>query len=172
MSMITLDEVLERIRSGTDPKELASEIGVSERTFRNRASKAGRLPEYKAVVASYRASEASKIDLDALMALADQGMSLNAACVKVGCSRTTATDRLTSENRLAEFYVRSQEARNGRTIPVVSSQEYHSGPRETLISAIPKLPPETKEAFMGAIRAVDSMISDADRLSRLCGGRA
>ena len=170
--MMTLDEIMERIRSGTDPKDLASELGVSERTFRNRATQAGRLGEYKAVVASYRATQASSIDVDSLMSLADRGTSLNDACVQLGYRRTTATSRLTSENRLAEFYMRSQEARGGRTIPSVSSETYHSGPREVLISAIPQLPKENRQTFMDAVRSVDSMISDADRLSRLCGGRA
>lgn len=167
---IALDEVFERIRTGTSPKELASELGISERTLRYRATQAGRLPEYKAVVEAYYSGERSKIDVDGLMDMADRGMSLNSACIEMGYSRTTATNRMEDEGRLAEFYMRSQEARRGKSIPRVSSETYHNGPRETLIGMMSKIPAESVDAYRDAILSIDSMISDADRLSRLCGG--
>lgn len=169
---ITLDEVLERIRNGTDPKDLAREMGVNERTLRYRATVAGRLPEYRSVVDTFRADQRSAVDVDGLMKLADRGQSLNSACVEVGCARSTATARLESDGRLAEFYMRSQEARRGKTIPRVSSEEYHQGPRMVLVGMMAQIPEDSRDAYRSAILRIDGMMSDADRLSRLCGGGA
>lgn len=169
---ITLDEVFERIRTGTDPKALAHELGVSERTLRYRATSAGRLPEYKAVVDAYHAGKRSEVDVDRLMALADEGRSLNSACVEVGCARSTATARLENDGRLAEFYMRSQETRRGKTIPQVSSEEYHQGPRTVLIGMMAQIPEDSRDEYRSAILRIDGMMSDADKLSRLCGGGA
>ena len=162
---ITLDEVFERIRTGTDPKALADELGVSERTLRYRATSAGRLSEYKAVVDAYHAGKRSEVDVDRLMALADEGQSLNSACVEVGCARSTATARLENDGRLAEFYMRSQEARRGKTIPQVSS-------RTVLIGMMAQIPEDSRDEYRSAILRIDGMMSDADKLSRLCGGGA
>ena len=167
---ITLDEVFERLRSGTHPRELAEELGVSQKTLRNRSVQAGRLEEYKASVAAGRAHQAWLVDIDRLMACADRGMSFNSACVECGYCRTTASMRLEDEGRMGEYYLRQQEARKGHVIPKVSAQEYRQGARLTLVSLMPKLSEEDADALRAAIEFIDRAMSDGDALSRLCGG--
>lgn len=167
---ITLDEVFERLRSGTHPRELADELGVSERTLRNRSVQAGRLEEYRASVAAGRSRMAWQVDIDRLMSCADRGMSFNSACVECGYRRTTASMRLEDEGRMGEYHMRQQEARKGRIIPKVSAQEYRQGARMTLVSLVPKLSEADADALRAAIESIDRAMSDGDALSRLCGG--
>jgi len=167
---MSLDEIMECIRSGEDPKDLAMKMGVNERTIRYRASVAGRSAEYIDVKKKNMSDRTSSVDVSSLMALADKGMTLDSACVELGHPKKIVTLRLENDGRLAEFYIRSQESRQGNPIPVISSEEYHEGPREILISVIPKLPESMRDSMKEAIQAVDRMISDGSRLSRLCGG--
>ena len=165
-----MDEVFERLRTGTHPRDLADELGVSQKTLRNRSVQAGRLEEYKASVAAGRSHREWLVDVDRLMSCADRGMSFNSACVECGYCRTTASMRLEDEGRMGEYYIRQQEARKGREIPRVSAPEYRQGARLTLVSLMPKLSEEDADALRAAIEYVDRAMSDGDALSRLCGG--
>ena len=165
-----MDEVFERLRTGTHLRDLADELGVSQKTLRNRSVQAGRLEDYKASVAAGRSHREWLVDVDRLMSCADRGMSFNSACVECGYCRTTASMRLEDEGRMGEYYIRQQEARKGREIPRVSAQEYRQGARLALVSLMPKLSEEDADALRAAIEYVDRAMSDGDALSRLCGG--
>ena len=170
MPVVTLDEIVDRIRGGTAPKTLASELGITERAIRNRFEKAGRLSEYQNIVKSAQAESASRVDVSAIMSLADSGMSFNQACVELGYPRTTATRRLEDDGRMPEFYVRSYAARGGFTVPRVDASSYHEGPRRTFVSLIPKVSDEDADELRDAIRLMDAMVRDGATLSRICNG--
>lgn len=166
----TLDEIISMVRDGLTSRAIAGELGVSERYIRNRFQEAGRLSEYRNALMDAGARRAAAVDVDAIMGFADEGMTLNRACVEAGCSRADALARLEDESRVVEFYARSYAAREGGRLPVVDAGSYHAGPREFLVSLIPGLSPGDADRMRAAIGSLDAMARDGAALSRLCGG--
>lgn len=170
MPIATLDEILESVRNGTRPDEVARAHGVTERYIRNRMDAAGRFEEYRNAIMACEAVNVRQVDVEGLMERADRGLTLNLACVDMGYPRATATRRLSEEGRLGEFYIRSCAAIRGQKVPSVDSASYFDGPRSVLVSLVPKLSDEDAVHLREAIWSLDVMIRDGAALSRMCGG--
>lgn len=168
----TLDEILELIRGGRTPKDVAGGLGITERAIRNRFQSAGRLQEYDNTVRAMESERARNVDLSALMGFADQGRTLNQACVDLGYARADVMRRLEDDGRVVEFYARRYSALNGSRVPAVDAMGYHSGPRSVLVSLIPGLSDEDAARLRDAITSIDQLVRDGASLSRLCGGEA
>ena len=171
MPAVTLDEIVVMLREGRTPRQVAASLGVSERAVQNRFDRAGRLSEYRNVVKASEAEASRKVDVEAVMALADRGMSFNSACIALGYPRATATRRLEDERRMGEFYMRSYAARDNIPIPGVDAVGYHEGPRRVILSMAQKLESEgDRRALIRAVESVDVIVRDGARLSAMCGG--
>ena len=168
--IVTLDEVFEMVRRGRTPRQVASDLGITMGVLRNRLRDAGRWEEFQAVAAKATADLVSSVDVDALMAKASEGVSLNRACVELGYSRAVAEEALESEGRTAEFHVRRQAHRLGVTTPSVDSTAYRRGPRNVIVGVIPLLDEDRRRSVMQALAAIDTMVRDGATLSRICGG--
>lgn len=170
MPIATLDEILESVRNGTRPKEVARLHGVTERYIRDRMDAAGRSVEYRNAVLACEAVNVRQVDVEGLMERADRGLTFNLACVDMGYPRATATRRLMDEGRMGEFYIRSCAAIRGQKVPSVDSTAYFDSPRTVLVSLIPKLSEDDAERLRRAIEEMDRTIRDGATLSRMCGG--
>lgn len=171
MPVTTLDEIVGMLREGRTPKQVAASLGITERAIQNRFDRAGRLDEYRNVVMASKAEASGKVDVFALMELADRGMSFNSACIELGYPRATATRRLEDERRMGEFYIRSYAARDNVSIPRIDAVEYHEGPRRVILSMAQRLDSEEdRRALIQAVQSVDFLIRDGARLSQMCGG--
>ena len=171
MPAVTLDDIVVMLREGRTPKQVAASLGITERAIQNRFDRAGRLSEYRNVVRASEAEASRRVDVEAIMGLADRGMSLNSACIELGYPRATATRRLEDERRMGEFYMRSYAARGHFPIPRIDAMEYHEGPRRVILSMAQKLgSDEDRRALIQAVQSVDSLVSDGAKLSAMCGG--
>ena len=171
MPVVTLDEIVGMLREGRTPKQVEAFLGITERAIRNRFDRAGRLSEYENIVRDSQAKAAGRVDVSAIMGLADKGMSFNSACIELGYPRATATKRLEDDGRMGEFYIRSYAARDRVVIPKVDAVEYHEGPRRVILSMAAKLDSEEdRAALIQAVQSVDFLIRDGARLSQMCGG--
>lgn len=169
--VVTLDEIVGMLREGRTPKQVAVSLGITERAIRNRFDRAGRLSEYENIVLDTQARAADRVDVSALMGMADRGMSFNSACIALGYPRATATKRLEDDGRMGEFYIRSYAARDNVTIPTVDSIGYHQGPRRVILALTNSLESEEdRTALIQAVHDVDLLVRDGATLSRLCGG--
>jgi len=164
----SLDEVLDLIREGQSPKDVAEEIGISERSLAMRFEQAGRTEEYKQVKSTFKAVSASSVDVKKIMELADSGVTLKKACCILHYPRSVVIKRLDGDNRHIEYYVRSISAANHIDVPRIDSETYFMGPREIIVGIIPLLPDDLREAVSGALDQIDGYITDGATLSRMC----
>ncbi|MBQ9690188.1 MAG: hypothetical protein IJV47_06240 [Candidatus Methanomethylophilaceae archaeon] len=167
---LSLDEVLELIREGQSPKDVAEQIGITERSLAMRFESADRLEEYKMAKSTFKAVSTSSVDVGKLMALADSGETLMRACCVLHYPRSVVIKRLNDDNRHIEYYVRYISAENHIDVPKVDSEGYFMGPREILVGLVPALPEDLQETLSGCIDQIDEYVKNGATLSRMCRG--
>lgn len=166
----TLEVILNALRGGMDMKAVQRYFGISEATVRRRAENAGRLDEYHAALKASVAYRAAHLDVEKAMSLAGQGQSFTSVCVNMPCREDALRERLMADGRWVEFHARYYSAKSGVPIPEIDPEAWHEGPRQAILATVGMLDEESKANVKGAVTAVDAMITDAAKLSRLCRG--
>ncbi len=168
--IFSVEQVLEALRGGMDPDTLAKRMGTTELAMRRRMESAGLIADYKAACRASRDFRASRLDVEKLMKLADEGKSITRASIECGYMTGDVSQRLVSDGRWVEFAARWYSAESKRRLPAVDPEEYYDGPRAALLALMPELPPEQRKNLSKAVSKMDKIVKSGAELSRLCRG--